>query len=242
MKNAFDIFKKRPFQLTALFIPYMFLLFLLGRLPYIGQVLPALVSPLFSMVLLFACAQIFQQGLFDIKQIKSQFNVQNIQRLLVLGFISFLYGTVAFSLTWLAFGGNVADLPNIPADAISSLNVNPIFGVLTAGLFSFLYFPLFWFAAPLIAWKNLSVPKAVFFSAHAFFTYFKAFSVHALVWVVIGIIIPAIFAAVIVSISGAPQLAIIVLLTLSISLSALMYCACYVAYVHIFGSPDLTSS
>jgi hypothetical protein len=56
IKEGFAIFRRQPAELSTLFFGYMFLMLLMGIVPLIGQMLPMLLIPLFSVTFMQACA------------------------------------------------------------------------------------------------------------------------------------------------------------------------------------------
>ena len=60
VKEGFALFRKQPAELSTLFISYMFLMLGVGIIPVIGQILPLVLVPVFSMAFMQACVQIEQ--------------------------------------------------------------------------------------------------------------------------------------------------------------------------------------
>ena len=58
VKEGFALFRKQPAELSTLFFGYMFLMMLLGIIPVIGQLMPLILVPLFSMTFMHACVYI----------------------------------------------------------------------------------------------------------------------------------------------------------------------------------------
>ena len=58
VKEGFAIFRKQPAELSTLFFAYMFLMLGVGIIPVIGQLLPLILVPLFSMTFMHACAYV----------------------------------------------------------------------------------------------------------------------------------------------------------------------------------------
>ena len=96
----------------------------------------------------------------------------------------------------------------------------------------------FWFAALLVAWKEMAVGKALFYSFFAVARCAKAFIVYALAWMLMGVILPSILSTIVKLLFGSSLLSLMVLLPLSLILTAILYCSFYPSYVTIFGAPD----
>ncbi|MGH8808813.1 MAG: BPSS1780 family membrane protein, partial [Noviherbaspirillum sp.] len=96
----------------------------------------------------------------------------------------------------------------------------------------------FWYAAPLIAWQNMSVGKAIFYSFFAVKRSGKAFLVYGLAWVMIGVLMPALLSSLVALIFGKAFAVMFVLLTVSLILTVVMYCSFYPTYTHVFGRPE----
>ena len=83
--NGYGIFRQRPFLLTNLFFGYMIGLMALGVIPFIGQILPAVVIPLFSFLFMQACFKIDSGTYVSFRDLFNIFNRQTVNRLLLLG-------------------------------------------------------------------------------------------------------------------------------------------------------------
>ena len=99
----------------------------------------------------------------------------------------------------------------------------------------------FWHAAPLAAWQRMGLFKAIFYSFFAVRRYGMAFLTYALGWIVIGVAIPAIISAILVLLIGDTQIAMMILMPLSVILTIVMYCSFYPTYVQAFGRPESLS-
>lgn len=240
MKEGFALFFKRPGQLTILFVAYSFFLFLMGLIPFLGQIIPPLLTPAFSMVIMTACAQIDQGVDFDHLQLRQSFKPPIMQRLLALGALYVLMAFITIGLMWFFVGDGISPFSTIDAKTLANNSGSSQSWVLLAiALFGLLYVPLFWFAAPLIVWRQSTVGKAIFYSLFSVLRNIKAFIVYFLSWVVVGAILPSIVSVTLASLIGFPHLAVGALFLFSIVLTIVMYCSCYTSYKRIFGTPEL---
>jgi hypothetical protein len=96
----------------------------------------------------------------------------------------------------------------------------------------------FWYAAPLVAWQNMGVVKAIFYSFFAVKRASKAFLVYGLAWIVIGVLVPVIISSVIALLFGKAAVVMLILLPLSILMTVVMYCSFYPTYTDVFGRPE----
>ena len=95
----------------------------------------------------------------------------------------------------------------------------------------------FWYAAPLIAWKNMGIGKALFYSLFAVWRAGKAFLVYGAVWLIIWIFVPMGASIVIAALINKVEVVTILLLPLLIVMSVIACCSFYPTYTHIFGRP-----
>ena len=106
---------------------------------------------------------------------------------------------------------------------------------------AFLFTPAmmaFWFAAPLIAWQNMRVGKALFYSFFAVHRAGRAFLVYGLAWALIGVLLPVFLSVFIATLFGNALIVVALLLPLSLIMTVIMYCSFYPTYTSIFGRPE----
>ena len=70
IRQGFALFRKQPAELSMLFLLYMLLMCAVSLIPLIGQALPLLLVPVFSMAFLQACVHI-EQGKTSCKSKKN---------------------------------------------------------------------------------------------------------------------------------------------------------------------------
>ena len=58
IRQGFSLFRQQPAELSMLFLLYMLLMFSLSLIPVLGQLLPLLLVPVFSMAFMQACVNI----------------------------------------------------------------------------------------------------------------------------------------------------------------------------------------
>ncbi len=238
--KGYGIFRKRPFLLTNIFFAYMIGLMLLGVFPFIGQILPLLVAPVFTFFFMETCYRIDADKYVSFRDLFNVFNRQIFSRLLLLGSIYLLYTLLLFVIAIAIDGGLLLGAVTQPApqELTSSQQITMI---LTFFLMIALYIPFamaVWYAAPLIGWQKMSIGKAIFFSFFAVMRTIKPFLVYVFCWLVIGLALPVVLGSILILLMGGQQLAMFVLMILSVVVSILAYCSFYPTYKDVFGQPD----
>ena len=240
VKEGFVLFRKQPAEISTLFLAYMFLMMAIGFLPLLGQVLPLVLIPVFSMAFMHACLQIEQGKKVYPNLLLAGFRSPAFKQLLKLGVLYLLAAVVAVAASAIVDGGVFWEImsgqKNLDTDAIRGSNLS------LAMMFSAaVYTPAamaFWYAAPLIAWQNMGLGKAIFYSFFAVKRSGMAFLVYGVSWILIGIILPAVLSSVVALVVGQAFAVMVVLLTVSLVLTVVMYCSFYPTYTHIFGRPE----
>lgn len=244
IRQGFAIFRKQPAELAMLFLLYMLLMFSLSLIPLIGQLLPLLLVPVFSMAFMQACVQIEAGKKVLPSVLLTGFRSPALGTLLRLGSLYLLAALIAIAASalvddgmfWKLMSGQIsADEEKLP------MNDLPL-AMLVAGLVYTPFAMAFWHAAPLATWQRMGLFKAVFYSFFAVRRCGKAFVVYALGWVVIGIALPAIVSAVLSLLLGKTLVTLMLLTPLSVILTIVMYCSFYSTYLQVFDSPQLSSA
>lgn len=243
VKEGFALFRKQPMEISTLFLAYMFLMLAVGILPFFGQVLPLVLVPVFSMAFMQACSHIEQGKKVYPNLLLTGFRKPGFRNLLLLGVLYLIAAVIAVAASSLVDGGVFWQImigdKDLDADAIRHSNMS------LAMMFSAaVYTPAamaFWYAAPLIAWQEMGVGKAVFYSFFAVKRSGQAFLVYGLAWVLIGVILPAVLSSIVALVVGKAFAVMVVLLAVSLILTVVMYCSFYPTYTHVFGRPGQTA-
>lgn len=240
VKEGFALFRKQPAETATLFLSYMFLMLAIGILPLIGQILPMLLVPVFSMAFMQACANIEQGKRVYPNLLLTGFRSPALRKLLQLGMLYLAAAVLAIAASALIDGGIFWQVMSGQTELDPKTVRNS--GMSLAMLFSaVVYIPAamaFWYAAPLIAWQGMGVGKAIFYSFFAVHKARKAFLVYGLAWALIGVLVPAVVTSIIALLISRPIVVMIVLLPLSLILTVVMYCSFYPTYTAIFGRPE----
>ena len=239
VKEGFALFRKQPAEISTLFLAYMFMMLIIGIVPLLGQILPLVLVPVFSMAFMEACTRIEQGKKVYPNLLLTGFRSPAFRSLLKLGVLYLLAAVIAIAASTIVDGGVfwqvMSGSKEVDAEAIGQSNMS------TAMMFAALvYLPAamaFWYAAPLIMWQKMGVGKAVFYSFFAVKRAGKAFMTYGLAWLLIGVVIPAIVSSLLAMLFGKAFIVMVVLLPLSLMLTVVMYCSFYPTYTHLFGRP-----
>ncbi|MDC8759741.1 BPSS1780 family membrane protein [Janthinobacterium fluminis] len=236
VKQGFGLFRQQPGGLSTLFLGYMFCMLAVSIVPLLGQILPVILVPVFSVAFLQACNHIEQGKRVFPNLLLSGFRKPAFPMLFALGLLYISMAVLAIGASSLVDGGAFWQLMTGQIDGQSELLKEADVGaaiLLTIAL----YVPAamgFCFAAPLIYWQKMSVGKAVFFSFFAVLRSLKAFAVFALTWFAITVVASQILFMVF----GRSQLAMQFMVPLSVILTVIMHCSFYASYRQLFGAPQ----
>jgi hypothetical protein len=244
VKEGFTLFRKQPMELSTLFLSYTFLVLGLGIIPLLGQVLPLMLTPVFSMAFMQACVQVEQGQRVYPSTLLAGFRSPAFRSLVQLGVYYLIAALIAIAASGLVDGGIfwsiISGQTALDADKVRDSNVS------LAILFSAaVYTPAamaFWYAAPLIMWNGMSVGKAVFYSFFSVKKAGKAFIVYGLAWFILGGMIPAFLASLVTLIAGSPAAGTMILIPLWLVMSVVLYCSFYPTYTYLFGKKETDAS
>ena len=240
VKQGFALFRKQPFELSTLFVSYMLLMIAIGLVPLLGQVLPLLLLPVFSLAFLRASAQVHAGERVRPRLLIAGFRSPAIKRLLLLGLLQLLTVTLALGasvlidggLFWKILSGQLALDPKVVAG--SNLGLAMLFSAALYVAPSM----AFWYAAPLIAWHRMGVGKAVFYSFFAVLRESRAYLVYGLTWAGVAIILPTFLSLILALLFNSPGVIITVMMPVSMLLTVVLYASFYVTYTDVFGIPS----
>ncbi len=240
IREGFALFRQQPGELSMLFLLYMLLMFSLSLIPVVGQLLPLLLVPAFSMAFMQACVDIEAGRKVTPRLLLTAFRSPALGTLLRLGSLYLLTAMGAVAASAIVDGGVFLKLMTgqiAPDDTNVQVGDLPL-----AILFSALvYLPAamaFWHAAPLAVWQRMGLFKAVFYSFFAVKRCSKAFIAYALGWILIGIALPAVISAVLALLLGKNIVSVMLLMPLSVILTLVMYCSFYPTYTAVFERPE----
>ena len=241
LKQGAALFRKQPAEMSTLFLGYMFFMFAIGIVPVLGQILPLVLVPVFSIAFMQACRQIDEGKKVLPNVLISGFRSPAFKRLLILGALYFLAALAAVAASVLVDDGTFFKVMTgqqlLDAQAVRNSDMSQ-----AMLLSAVLYTPAlmgFWYAAPLIAWQNMGVGKAIFYSFFAVHRAGRAFLVYGLAWAVVGVLLPVIFSTLVALLFGTALVTIVILLPLTLIMTVVMYCSFYPMYTDIFGKPGV---
>ena len=240
IRQGFALFRKQPAELSLLFLLYMLLMFSLSLIPVVGQLLPLLLVPAFTMAFMQACVDIEAGRKVRPRLLLTAFRSPALGSLLRLGALYLMAAVVAVAASSLIDGGTFWKLMSgqvRPDEDGVAVNDLPLAMLLSAAV----YLPFamgFWHAAPLVMWQRMGLFKAIFYSFFAVHRCGKAFLAYALGWIVAGIAVPAVISAVLSLLLGKNLVAVMLLMPLSVILTLVMYCSFYPTYTAVFERPE----
>ncbi|RZI41850.1 hypothetical protein EGT07_17285 [Herbaspirillum sp. HC18] len=238
VKEGFALFRKQPAEISTLFLAYMFLMLALGVVPLLGQVLPLLLVPVFSMAFMQACVHIEQGRKVYPNLLIAGFRGPAFRKLMELGVVYLGAAVVAVGASALVDGGAFWDMMTGQKSLEEALRQPRL--TLAMMFAAIVYTPAamgFWYAAPLVAWQNMGVGKAIFYSFFAVKRSGRAFLVYGLAWILIGVVLPLMLTGLVALVAGKFAGGVITL-SLSLVLTVVMYCSFYPTYTYIFGRPE----
>ncbi|NUU03229.1 BPSS1780 family membrane protein [Herbaspirillum robiniae] len=238
VKQGFALFRKQPAEMSTLFLSYMFLMLALGIIPVLGQMLPLILVPVFSIAFLQACVQIEKGQRVYPNLLLLGFRDPARNTLLKLGLLYLLAATLAVAVSALADGG--VFWKAMMGSGLSTKELEGAAGSMRIAMLisAALYVPAamaFWYAAPLIVWQKMPLGKALFYSFFAVRRAGRAFLLYALAWIVIAVMVPTLISLAITLLTGSINAVVFILLPISIILTVVMYCSFYPTYTAVFG-------
>ena len=240
IKEGLALFRKQPAELSTLFLSYFFLMIIIGIIPFLGQLLPLILIPVFSMAFMQACADVEQGKRVYPSVLLTAYRSPAFFTLLKLGAMYVVAMAIAVAASSLIDGGVFFKVMTgqITLDAETVQGSNMSLAMLFAAV---VYIPAamaFWYAAPLITWQKMGLMQAIFYSFFSVRRAGKAFVVYGLAWVAIGVLLPVFVSGLIGLLTGRSAVTMMILMTLSIVMTVIMYCSFYPTYTHVFGSPN----
>ncbi|QID16636.1 hypothetical protein G3580_02720 [Nitrogeniibacter mangrovi] len=207
--QGFALWKRNPALVTYLTFGYLLMLVVINTIPFIGQVIAALVMPAVSLGVLNGLLAVHEKRKVGPDVLFSGFK-SDIHALVTVGGLYLIGSLLALAASAIADGGILLQiLTGFRAPDEDTMNAP---GLFTAALITVaLTTPLmmaYWFAPMLVGWQKVSAPKAMFFSLVACWRNWPAFFLYSM----------GIFFVVI----GAPSLLVAVIATASPTLASLL--------------------
>jgi hypothetical protein len=240
VKRGFQLFRKQPAEILTLFFAYMFLNMGIGLIPVAGQFLPLLLVPVFAMSFMQACRQAERGERIYPNLLLVGFRSPAIAGLLKLGVLYILAATVAVAASSLIDNGVFWNfvMSQEPIDPKTLPESGMFWGMMFSGLVYLPAMMAFWYAAPLMAWNNMGLSKAIFYSFFAVRRAAATFTVYGVAWLAIGVLLPLMLSLIIAVVLGSATALMIILMPVSVVLTVVMYCSFYPTYTDVFGEPE----
>jgi len=231
--KGYALFRKQPADLSMLFFMYLLLTLGLVGIPVVGPIMFFVFSPVFSMTFMHACADIEQDKRVLPNLLFIGFRSPALRTLVILGVLSLVTTVAALGSSALIDGGMFWNVMSgqIKPDEKAVQESDMALAMLVALA---VYIPAamaFWYAAPLVAWQNMKVGKALFYSFFSVRKAGRAFVLYFLIWGAVGFVL----------LIGTSAGAIVIFAPLAIVLTLIRYCSFYPSYTTLFGSAPVAA-
>ena len=243
VRQGFRAFFKRPMAFAGLFAAFMFVVFVLALVPFVGTLVLLTLLPLVSLGFMIATRTVVGGGLPTplafIEPLRT--DAPRLRSMIWLGVI---YAATTFAVMWLselADGGAFEALMDaLPAaqtapDTVAAKLAAPglLWGLLLRfGLAGLLSVP-FWHAPALVHWDGQRCAQALFSSTLACWRNRGAFLVYSMTWfsliIGVGIVASLLFAAI-----GSPQLFAVAGAPISLFITTVFYTSLYFTFADCF--------
>lgn len=247
VRQGFRAFFKRPLPFAALFASFMFAVFVLALLPFVGALVLLALLPLVSLGFMIATRIAIDGGMPTARVFIDPLRAGAPRRnaLLKLGLT---YAAATFVVMWLSdvidHGAFEALMDAMPAaqsstDAVAAKLAAPGLGLgllLRFGLAGLLSVP-FWHAPALVHWDGHGCAKALFSSTLACWRNRGAFAVYGLVWFAL-IIAFGMVGSLMFALLGQPQLFALAAVPLSLLFTTVFYVSLYFTFADCFTATE----
>lgn len=237
IREGFAIFRKQPGGLMLLMLAYLVAGLILGIIPLLGQVLPIVLTPVFTAVFVQACATADRRQNLTPEMLRPIFQKPVFPRLAGLGALFMLALMFMFMVFGLVVGGDTMRQlaeQKLQPEAVAASGA---FGwaMLVVFLLSLPASMAMLFAAPLIFWQQMGVGKALFFSFFAVWRALRAFLLYFVGWITIVMLLTQ----VVIILLGKTLLGMAIVQSLLMVIAMVFQCSVYAAYRTIFGEPQI---
>jgi hypothetical protein len=230
IKLGMRTFFRQPLALAGLFFMYMSVVIAIAQIPYVGIFVGGLLVPAATLGLMAATAEAIK-GRFPMPSVLlSAFRAgrQRVRAMLTLGA---LYTAGSWLATRIA-----AAVTNEPAPGSAIDSATLVALVLHTPLFM-----MFWHAPALVHWHGVPPVKSLFFSLVACLRNFGAFSLYAIGWLVVFLVLGTLF-GVLGGVLGGPGMARAVMMPVALLLAAMFSTSMYFTFRDSFVASDEASA
>lgn len=240
LKGGFALWRRNPALLTFLTFGYLLMLILLSLVPFLGQIIAAVLMPVLSLGILNGCRAVDLGRRVGPDILFSGFR-SNQKALLAIGGAYFAASLLILLLTMAADGGALframTGATPVSEDAINSPRF--VIALLVGTALSTPVMMAYWFAPLLAGWKGLSAPKALFFSFVACARNWRPFLGYGLSLMLFGALLPGLVVGLLSLVS--PILGSLLSIPLPLILLPVVFASFYVNAREVFG-PEVVDS
>ncbi|ACR31959.1 BPSS1780 family membrane protein [Burkholderia glumae] len=235
------LFRRNPLAFITLFFSYVLAMRIVSLVPVLGAALPLLFIPGISVGFMAACRDalagrpVLPTILLDGFR---SYGKLTMQRLFTLGGLYVVSIAIVFACSAMGDGGTLLrimfGLGVEGLDPAAIFNVDTLVALLISAL---LYVPvsmMFWFAPVLTAWHEIPPAKALFFSIVSCWRNRWAFTLYGLLWFAVAIGVSFTLAWLMHAVGAGPY-ALVVMMPVSLVVTAALYCSFYATYRGCFG-------
>ncbi|MES2770687.1 MAG: BPSS1780 family membrane protein [Pseudomonadota bacterium] len=235
--RGFALFRKRPGFLSLIIICYWLIVVALNKIPFVGAIVATLCLPAFSVSLMHACRELEQDRITGLHLLFSGFS-ENLKQLLWLGVLYLVASVCALAISALADGGVLmrAVLLGAPLSAANLADAEFINAIEIALLLLSPLMMAYWYAPVLVAWHDLPINKALFFSSVACLRNWRAFLGYGLATALFSIVLPSLLLILLASVLpfSINTLSSLITLPLIFVLVPTLFASFYISYREIF--------
>lgn len=247
VRQGFRAFLKQPMPFAALFAAFMFVVFVLALLPFIGSLLVLALLPLVSLGFMIATRIVVEGGLPTPTVFIDPLRADR-PRVTAMIQLGLGYAAATFLVMWLsdvvdggAFGALMEALPaeqSSPEAVAAKLDVSGLgMGLLLRfGLAGLLSVP-FWHAPALVFWDGHGAAKALFSSTLACWRNRGAFAVYGLTWLGLIMLI-GMLSSLVFPLLGQSRLFAVAAVPMSLILTTVFYVSLYFTFADSFDNAE----
>lgn len=238
--EGLQLWRRNPALLTFASFGYLLLLILVSVVPFIGQILASLLTPVLSLGVLNTCRAVDAGRKAGPDVLFSGFQ-QNLPALIVIGGINFAGVWLVLGLTAIADGGTLLGLMTSGGKLEPEVATSTGFtmALMIAIALSTPVMMAYWFAPLLAGWWQVPAPKAMFFSFFACLRNWRPFLAYSIALALFGAVLPGIVLGIIGTVS--PTLATLLSVPLPLLLIPIVFASFYTNARDIFGEPGNAS-
>jgi len=241
VKLGIQTFFKQPLALSGLFFMFMAIMSIATLVPLIGGALALALLPAATLGLM-AATQEATRGKFPMPSVLiSAFRAgqQRLQSMMVLGGLYAVGFLLVMAISALFGGGQFAMLYLVGGKITREMLLAPEFQ-LAMWVAMALYLPLsllFWHAPALVHWHGVPPLKSLFFSLVACFRNFWAFTVFALVWIAVFMLVGLVLTT-LGAVIGSPDMVALLMMPAALVMAAMFFTSIYFTFRDSFASSD----